>query len=498
MHYEPPRPIALPQPSARFRARRLAQTLAVASKHLGPASARRLTGREEGAGGLARALRLTFEELGATYVKFGQIIASAPAIVGPDVAEEFRSCLDSGPPLPFATVRRIVERETGMALEQGFAAFERAPFAAASMAVVHRARLHDGSEVAVKVLRPGMARLVAADLDLMEPFFRALARQGIGQVIELVNYLVGLREQIREELDLRNEQRSMAYFRHLFARFRLDTLVIPRVHEALSTRRVLTMEYLHGSAIDDLAAVEAQGLDPKPLVDQLLQAWCLSALLAGVFHADIHAGNLLLLPDGRLGMLDWGIVARLDPGTYNVIRGMVSVALGNEQAWDEIVAFVTRMQGTVLQETLGLDEAQIARMVRAIVEPVLMRPLAEASMAALFASADDMMVAATGEPLARRTVRERWRANRAVAAANRLVMKNGYTTSQWRRQSFLTAKQLLYLERYGRMYMPERAVLGDTDFLASAWEQLERQGAPELLTPGDHVPFAGGSLRSRP
>src|SRR6185295_5676077 len=140
-------------------------------------------------------------------------------VVGAGVAEEFRGTLDKGPGVRFREVRRIIEEDTGKTLEDAFASFERKSFAAASMAVVHRATLHNGERVAVKVLRPGLGQVVAADLGIMEPFFIALARLGSDPAFQLVSYLVGLKAQIGEELDLRNEAQAMAHFKGLFETF---------------------------------------------------------------------------------------------------------------------------------------------------------------------------------------------------------------------------------------------------------------------------------------
>lgn len=271
---------------------------------------------------IACALRTACEDMGATYVKFGQFVGSTPDIVGDAVAEEFRTCLDTGPAVPFERVRAIVEAELGRRIEDAFARFDERPFAAASIAVVHRAQLHDGTSVAVKVLRPGMESIVSADLALISAPVRFLARQGSDSALLVLSYLAGLREQVAEELDLRNEARSMDYFRRLFAELDLSLLAVPLVYHEISSRRVLTMQFLDGAAIDDLACIEEFGLDPKPLIRQLMQAWMLTAMYEGTFHADIHAGNLLLLRDGRLGMLDWGIVARLDPDTHGVVRSL--------------------------------------------------------------------------------------------------------------------------------------------------------------------------------
>src|SRR5688572_15942160 len=309
--YEPPRPIVLPRPSFSFRWRRRLHTAGAFGRRIAVEGTRDALGRKAPVGGVARGVRLAFEDLGATYVKFGQLVASAPALIPEALSEEFRSTLDSGPPIPYQHVRRIVERELGAPIEELYASFEEEPFAAASIAAVHRATLRDGRSVAVKVIRPGVASVVAADMDLMQPIARALAWQGVEAAYNGVSYLIGLREQVAEELDLRNEARTMEYFRGLFAIFELTRLAIPEVIWTHSSRRVLTMEYMDGSPIDDLAMAAEMGIQPAPLVNDLLRAWVLTALRAGAFHADIHAGNLLLLRDGRLAMLDWGVVARL-------------------------------------------------------------------------------------------------------------------------------------------------------------------------------------------
>src|SRR3954469_10786665 len=160
--YVRPEPIRLRQASFDRRAVRQAQTLAAFAKHLGPILTRKGVLRADVAPkAIARRLRRVFDELGSTYVKFGQLIASSPGAFGADVADEFRTLLDEGRPVAFERIRSVVESELGAPLEERFQRFERTPIAAASMAVVHEAVLADGRRVAVKVLRPGMAASVA-------------------------------------------------------------------------------------------------------------------------------------------------------------------------------------------------------------------------------------------------------------------------------------------------------------------------------------------------
>ena len=471
----PPTPVLLPPPSWALRTRRLGRTVAVLTARLAPVAVRKLLRRPEDRVSVSRALRASFEELGATYVKFGQFLASAPAIVTQPVADEFRGTLDRGPGVPYRQIRAIFLEDTGQRVEDTFASFEKRPFAAASMAVVHRAVLKDGRTVAVKFIRPDLAATVSADIGIMLPTFKAAATRGGSEgAFALVGYLVGLREQLAEELDLRNEARSMAHFRELFSEFGLHLLVVPAVHDQFSGERVLTMEYLDGVPIDNLEAVEALGIDPKSLVRELLRAWILTGIHNGIFHADIHAGNLLALPDGRLGMLDWGIVAQLDADSHLLMRNLVKAALGDEDAWGPIKDATVRIQGAGLREGFGLTDDEIGTMVRAMLEPILTQPLKDVSMASLFAGTDEVLSLATGKPVEKRSRLQKLRQNRRTAKAYRLSFKTGYFDTSFQRSNFLASKQLVYLERYGRMYVPEHAILGDHEFLESVMARASK------------------------
>jgi predicted unusual protein kinase regulating ubiquinone biosynthesis (AarF/ABC1/UbiB family) len=471
----------LPPASLPRAGRRAARIGLSGGARFAPVLARALVRRDARA---ARAARELFERLGATYIKFGQFIASAPGIVGEEVAAEFRTCLDTGPAVPFPLVRARVEQAIGAPLSSAFASFDERPLAAASIAVVHRARLHDGRDVAVKVLRPGIERTVATDLAMLERVVRFLAARGVDQAYNLVGLVVGLRMQIAEELDLRNEAITMDAFRALFERFGLSLLVIPRAHPTLSSRHVLTMELLEGSPIDDFAHARAQGIDPRPLVRELLKAWVLTGIRVGAFHADIHAGNLVLLRDGRLGMLDWGIIARMEEQSYRLFRALCEATLGIDGAWETVGEIVIELNGPALR-SLGLSEAQVHNFARELFEPVLTQPLKDVSMAEMMMTGDDVVRKATGEAPPRRTLGDRWRAMRAAARAYREAAANRVFEHPTQRMGFLSMKQLIYLERYGRMYIPEESILGDGDFVRRAL--YGDVGAAEASPTGDAV-----------
>jgi predicted unusual protein kinase regulating ubiquinone biosynthesis (AarF/ABC1/UbiB family) len=462
-----PIPIDLPRSGKARGLRRLARMGVLAARHMPPVVARKLVRRP---GRAAEGGRRIFESLGSTYVKFGQFIASAPGIVGEDVAEEFRRCLDAAPPVPFQQVRRIVESELGRPLRDVYATFDETPLAAASIAVVHRATLLDGTPVAVKVLRPGIEQTISTDIGVLEGFARFMAARGIDQAYNMVAIVVGLRAQIAEELDLRNEARTMDIFRDLFEQFGMELLVIPRVHLEHSARRVLTMELLDGKSIDNLEHATELGADVAALVRQLLAAWVLAGLRVRAFHADIHAGNLFVLRDGRLGMLDWGILSRFDEESSLFFRKVCEAALGRDEAWRDIAGYMMKTNGPSF-ETLGLDDEQILRFVKTTWGGLFTLPLNQVSMSDLLPSGDEFMRRATGETRSRRTLRQRMGSMRIAARSYQAAVESGAFDKSIMRAGFLGMKQLVYLERYGRMYIPEELFLGDHELLRRALDE---------------------------
>ncbi len=479
IEYVPPTAIPLPAPGPKTSANRMLKSAAAVARYSAPEALRYVRRRGRPASEevdqynpAVRAVRLAFGDLGATYVKFGQFVGSAPDIVGEQIADEFRSCLDAGPPIPFEQVRWIVEEDLGRPLAELFAGFERQPIAAASIAAVHRATLHTGERVAVKVLRPNMEQIVAADLGVMTLPVRIAAEQGFDRAMDLLGFLVGLREQVAEELDLRNEARAMVAFKEVLAELQLDLLVVPRTYPELSSRRVLTMEFLDGVPLDAMENIERMGLDPRPYVRQLMQAWILTADRFRAFHADIHAGNLLMIPGAngdlsaaKLGMLDWGIVCRLDDINHGMVHLILRASIGEEDAWDDLSDHFMRIQGDSLIEGFGLTHEQGRKLIRNLMEPIITQPVGEVSMSSLFGSSDDAVFLATGERPVRRTWIEQLKHNRRIARTNRIKIRDGVPEDPTQRISFLAAKQLVYLERYWKLYLPEEPLLGDHEFI---------------------------------
>jgi aarF domain-containing kinase len=463
-----PRP--LPQPSTRALARRGVTIAWMVGRRFAPVALRQLRTIRQGALPgiqLARPLRKSFEDLGGTFMKFGQIIASSPGMFGDDVAEEFRACLDTGREVPFSDVRQRVEEDLGRPLEVAFAEFERHPIGTASIAVVHRARLHDGTLVAVKVLRPEIEHVVATDLDLMQPLMEILVRltgdQLAGSTLQLLD---GFREQIGEEMDLRNEARSMVHFRRLQNEFKLSMIAVPEPFPEYSGRNVLTMEFFDGVPIDDVARVADLGIDPTPLVQAVMRAFFLTTVRWGAFHGDVHAGNMMMLRDGRIGVIDWGIVGRLDPLTHRFFLALLSAAMGNEAAWTDVTGYITRTYGPAIGEAVGLSGPELTGFVRSIFEPALTRPFGEVSLAGLMQAVQLQVAKAQGIEAHERTVRAILHRLRSQRRLRRMADASGGLMSDFDRGTFLLAKQLMYFERYGRLFVSELPILNDREFIA--------------------------------
>jgi ubiquinone biosynthesis protein len=269
--------------------------------------------REVSRAGLSRRLRRAFEHLGPTYIKLGQILSSGEGVFPPELVAEFRLCRDRVRPESFGAVRDVVEAELGRPLGEVFAYFATEPIAAASIAQVHSARLRSGEEVVVKVQRPHVASLVRNDIAAMS----WLAPLLIGRipVASLANppALVELfAETIVEELDFRLEADNMLDIARVLAETDQKAVIVPRPHPELVTRRLLVMERLDGFSWDDVEGMRSAGIDTSVVVRALMIAFLEGATLFGVFHGDLHGGNLFVRPDGRVALLDYGITGRLD------------------------------------------------------------------------------------------------------------------------------------------------------------------------------------------
>jgi len=270
-------------------------------------------GTPDSRAGLSRRLRPAFERLGPTYIKLGQIISSGEGIFPEELVQEFLLLRDRVPPEPFRVVRRTVEEDLGRPLAEVFTSFDRTPIASASIAQVHAATLRTGERVVVKVQRSRVAPLVRLDVAAMAwiaPFL--VGRIPVAALTNPPALVELFAETIVEELDFRLEAQNMLDIAEVFAGTGQRTVVVPRPHPELVTRRVLVMEHLHGFPWSDAEGMREAGIDTAAVLRSSLIAFLEGALLYGVFHGDLHGGNLLVQPDGTVALLDFGITARLD------------------------------------------------------------------------------------------------------------------------------------------------------------------------------------------
>ena len=268
---------------------------------------------------LARSLTEALDRSGVVFVKFGQALSTRRDLLPPEFTGELGRLQDRVSPLPWAQIERVIGEElggTGM-----FTEIDPHPLASASIAQVHAATLPTGERVVLKVLRPGVTSLVERDLDIIARLARRTeARVGWARAIGVVKLAEGFAAALREELDFRVEAGNLAA---VGAAASSDGIVIPRAYDDLSTRRVLVMERLDGQALSKAAPDPLIDCDRERLARDLLDSLLRQIVVNGVFHADPHPGNILLLADGRLGLIDFGAVGRLDSGLRAALQRLM-------------------------------------------------------------------------------------------------------------------------------------------------------------------------------
>lgn len=307
-------------------------------------------------------LRQTFERLGATYIKLGQFIASSPSIFPRDYVEEFQLCLDRTPPVAWQVMRKRLREELGEDPSRLFAWVDPEPLASASIAQVHAARLPNGEEVVLKIQKPGVERIVATDLGMLALAARltellnpAASHASVAAIVDEI------RTSMLEECDFRKEADNLRDFRDFLERTNNDEAVAPKVYPEYSTRRVLTMERLHGSPLTDLDALRRMTPDPEGALLTALNTWFASLMDCRQFHADLHAGNLLVLEDGRVGFIDFGIVGRIRESTWKALFSLAdSVPRADWTATAEALATMGATRDAVDTEALADDLSGLA------------------------------------------------------------------------------------------------------------------------------------------
>jgi len=278
-----------------------------------------------------RLLRQTFESLGATYIKLGQFIASSPSFFPKEYVEEFQYCLDKTPSLPFSVIRKIIRDELGRPLEEVYSDIDPVALASASIAQVHAARLVTGEDVVIKVQKPGVENILLTDLNFL--YVSAKIIETLAPKLSWTS-LSGIVEEIQrtmmEECDFIKEANNLKVFREFLLNTHNEDATVPQVYEHCSSRRILTMERFYGVPLTDLESIRGYARDPERTLITAMNTWFSSLTQCEFFHADVHAGNLMVLKDGRVGFIDFGIVGRIRPDTWQAVSDFISaVMVGN-------------------------------------------------------------------------------------------------------------------------------------------------------------------------
>lgn len=316
--------------------------------------------------------------LGPAYVKFGQIMSTRPDVVGKEMAEQLTYLQDKLDPFPKAQAIKTIEKELGVKVDEVFSTFSD-PIAAASIAQVHRATLaSDGHDVAVKVLRPGIERAFRRDLDsfhfiahtieLLAPATRRL------RPTDVVKHFEGV---VQGELDLRLECSSASEFAENTTGD--EGFVVPEIRWSLSSRRVMTLDWADGLAANELDKIRASGLDMERLGNRVLELFLSHALRDGLFHGDMHQGNLKFAANGDIIAIDFGIMGRIDEYTRRVYAEILYGFIKRDYAR---VARVHFEAGYVPADQ---DQEEFARAIRAVGEPIFGMDATRISMARLLA-----------------------------------------------------------------------------------------------------------------
>ncbi|MCC6622173.1 MAG: AarF/ABC1/UbiB kinase family protein [Deltaproteobacteria bacterium] len=383
-----------------------------------------------------RIVRRTFETLGPTFIKLGQLIASSPGLFPRRYADEFQYCLDRVKPFQVPQLKKKVEEELGKPIAQLFTSFDDKPLGSASIAQVHAATLPDGREVVVKVQRPRIRSKVDADLVFMR--IGAWFVEKLSRAAELNNIRGVVHDfdrTIHEEIDFRKEGQNQIEFNALMLRYGVDDCMAPTPIDGMVTEQVLVMSRFRGFKADDRDNIVRAGIDPETYLRKGLRAWLMTVTLDGFFHGDAHAGNLMMLPgsgpDGKaaIGFLDFGIIGRFtNLQRHQVLRYVLAFTAGDY----EQLATVMLEIGAIKQ---GIDREALVKDLAKVYAPLIEKNLADIKY------------------------------EEVLPDLTALALRYGIKLPS---EFLLILKQLLFFDRYAKLMAPKLNVFSDfglVDFL---------------------------------
>lgn len=317
-----------------------------------------------------RRLKMALEELGPTFVKLGQILSIRQDILPADITDELKTLQDSVRPFPFSEVKALIETEFEDKLENIYKEFDEEPVAAASISQVHRAKLFSGKQVAVKVQRPEIEKLIDLDLDILKDMARFVDHHTkYGEFYDFSGMVADFENTMKNELDFTKEGENADTFRRNFSRD--EGITVPKVKWIYTTKRVLTMEYSEGIKISDLDALDQAGIDRRKVAEKLATSICNQVLRDGFFHADPHPGNVQVMPDGSITFLDLGMVGHLNESRKGMIANFfIGVAFKDSRM---VVSSILDMDAMTEQSNVKNFEKDV----EAIIEKYLTMPISE-------------------------------------------------------------------------------------------------------------------------
>lgn len=382
---------------------------------------------------LAVWMRRCFEQLGPNFIKLGQVIASAPGLFPKVLSDECLKLLDAVPPVSLDAIKETIEEDLGYPIEELVESWEEAPMSAASIAQVHACVLRDGRRAVVKVQRPHLQADIERDLRIQFRITRLLDRFGKVKKLNLPMMIADLNRSLHEELNFLLEATNTTTFRANIGYYGDNEWVTcPEVYWDLCGRRVLCMERLYGFPLDNFDRIRERDIDGVMIMRRGVKVWMEAATVHGLFHGDVHAGNLMVLDDGRAAYLDFGICGRLDETYRGAFRDMFKTYVVDRD-WVRLVRAMQRI-GMMPEDLADIDS--VATTVAMFISPFLDKPIGELSL---------------GEML-----------QEQLAFADQYGMVGDPTLA-------LMGKQFLYFERYVKELAPQWSMLTDPFLFKNLW-----------------------------
>lgn len=390
-------------------------------------------------------LKESFEELGTTYIKIGQFIASTPSLFPREYVEAFQGCLDQTTPMPYTYIEGVLRQELetdGKTLEDIFQSIDVKPLASASIAQVHSAILKNGENVVLKVQKPNVDTIIHTDLGmiygltkLMDSIAPSLKFASISPIIDEI------RLRMSAETDFYQEAKNIDDFQDFLKKSANQKVVAPNVYHELSTRKVLVMERFFGVSMVDDNAMRQYCKYPAQVMADTLNTWFASLMMCNTFHADLHAGNLMLLTDGRIGFIDFGIVGKLEPKAWQASIGMMDSFA--KEDYKGMAHYMIEMDMTHGREVIDVDE--LADDLRSMMSKIL--------------AEDSLFIGKTIDQINPTQMKDHAdEINQMLLEMVEVGKRHGI---HFPRDFALLTKQLLYFDRFMKVLAPEMDMFHD-------------------------------------